>query len=182
MPSPLIHSAAGYLIFRLLKKKYSFIGNQIFTIPLLAITLVFSLLPDLDVIPGILFRDMERFHNNVSHSLVVGLLVAIIFSLVASRFNKSSTKPMFAAAFISYEFHILLDYFTYGRGVMLIWPFTSARFSSPVKLFTGVQWGYGLASFWHLSTVFLEGLTILFVFIFIKLVQKFKLKAPKTYF
>ena len=44
-----------------------------------------SMIPDLDVIPAIIFRDMEGYHNNFSHSLIFAIPVAL---LVAGVFHQ----------------------------------------------------------------------------------------------
>ena len=56
--------------------------------------------------------------------------------------------------------HIAMDYFTVGRGVMLFWPLSLARFDSPVKAFYGLRWSAGLWSTHHLYTFVTE---ILFI-------------------
>jgi membrane-bound metal-dependent hydrolase YbcI (DUF457 family) len=179
MPSPLAHTAAGYLIYRYYKRDLPASRIRLLKIPLQFILVAgLSLLPDLDALPGIIMGDMGRFHNNASHSLIVGLFVAIIFSVLVSRISKSPMKPWFAAALISYELHIIMDFFTGERGVMLLWPLTLARFSSPVKLFFGVQWGKGWISGWHLWTIFTEALSFLLILIFLGLLQKYYSKAP----
>jgi membrane-bound metal-dependent hydrolase YbcI (DUF457 family) len=37
-----------------------------------------SILPDMDALPGILFNDFSRFHNNLTHSFMAGLIVALL--------------------------------------------------------------------------------------------------------
>ena len=49
-----------------------------------------------------------------------------------------------------------MDLFTFGRGVMLVWPFLPDRIEPPVYLFYGLRWSEGLASPWHLVTLMTE--------------------------
>jgi hypothetical protein len=183
MPSPFAHSAAGYLIYRYIYQKHLDSRVHILRIPLaLMIIIGFSLLPDLDVFPGIFTGDLGRFHNNVTHSLIVGLLVSAILSALVARIFRSSMKTWFSAFLFSYELHIIMDFFTGERGVMLGWPLTSARFTSPVKLFIGVKWGNGLISITHLVTILTEGLLFLLVLAVIKLAQRLKSKTAMTDF
>jgi len=182
MPSPFAHTAAGYLIFRYFKRQLPDGRVHILTIPFQLILLAsLSLLPDLDALPGILAVDMGRFHNNASHSLVVGVFIALVISAVASRVYKSPLKVWFVVALITYELHVIMDFFTGERGVMLLWPFTAARFSSPVKLFVGLQWGKGWFSIWHLWTLFTEALFFLLILIFLNLSQRYISKARFTH-
>ncbi|HLA97828.1 MAG TPA: metal-dependent hydrolase [Anaerolineales bacterium] len=170
MPSPFAHTAAGYLIYRCYKRKLPDGRVKILTIPFQLIVLaVLSLLPDLDALPGIIMGDLGRFHNNASHSLVVGGIAALIFSAAASRVYKSPMKVWFVVALTAYELHLVMDFFTGDRGVMLLWPLTATRFSSPIKLFVGLQWGKGLFSIWHLWTLFTEALFFLLILMLVNL-------------
>jgi inner membrane protein len=58
-----------------------------------------------------------------------------------------------------------MDALTAERGVMMFWPLTQARFTSPIKIFYGVQWGLGWFSLWHLWTFFTESLFVLVVIV-----------------
>jgi membrane-bound metal-dependent hydrolase YbcI (DUF457 family) len=131
-----------------------------------------SLLPDIDVVPGLLTGDIGRFHNQLTHSLIVGLLVAPIVGLIVRQIFATPGTAWIVASLISYELHIIMDYFTGERGVMLFWPLTATRFSAPVKLFAGVQWGNGLVSISHLYTLFTESLAILAVLVCVSLLAR----------
>jgi inner membrane protein len=159
MPSPLAHSMMGYTIYRAIRPyspKENGLSSRSIS-PLLLGTIVLSMLPDLDAIPGLLFNDFRQFHNNVSHSLIIGLVVALgIGGLVWMR-RRSDFKRWFTLALVCYELHILMDFLTVGeRGALLFWPLSPDRFRSPVKLFYGVRWSEGLISGHHLWTVVTE--------------------------
>ena len=49
-----------------------------------------------------------------------------------------------------------MDLFTIGRGVLLFWPFSSQRFSFPLKLFYGLHWYDGWLSLRHMWTLLTE--------------------------
>ena len=173
MPSPFAHAATGYILYRVFRKRLPthwgrLLPNQI---PML-IVIGLSLLPDLDAIPGIISGDMARFHNNITHSLVVGLAVALVGASLLSLLFKTSWVMWFGLVFFSYELHIVMDFFTGERGSMLFWPFTAERFSSPVKLFTGVKWGLGVFSPWHLWTLFTEGLFFMLIWLVYRFLRK----------
>jgi len=179
MPSPFAHAAAGYFIYYNLRQKLPDGRARLLTIPSQLLIIVgLSLLPNLDVLPGIITGDIGRFHNNFTHSLMVGVLVALAFAVLVSRAYGPPWKVWFGAALISYELHVIMDFFTAERGVMLLWPLATARFSSPVKLFIGVQWGNGWMSIWHLYTIFTEALFFLFILLIWKLWQRYPSKVP----
>jgi inner membrane protein len=170
LPSPIAHTAVGYLIYkatreRLPKQPYRDIGP----LPLLLGTsVVFSMLPDVDGVFGILAGDFGRYHNNGTHSLVVGFVSALIAAGAFWLRFRAGFLSWFSICFISYTSHVLMDYLTIGgRGVMLLWPFTSERFDTSIKLFYGVRWSNGVFAIEHLWTVLSEvGFVLLVILMF----------------
>lgn len=161
MPSPIAHLGAGYAIYRYYKQQVPQDQRRFWKVPLqLALIAGLSMLPDLDVIPAILFRDMRGYHNNISHSLLFGVPVALLIAGIFQRIYRTSFWLWFVIGLVSYDVHVIMDAFTAERGVMLFWPFTSERIASPVKLFYGLQWGLGWFSLWHLWTIFTESLFV----------------------
>ena len=168
MPSPIIHTTVGYLVYRYSRRKmpaesrYSWGPLPI----LLMITVLFAMLPDFDALLGLLVGDIGRYHNNATHSLVVGLAISLLFAAFLELRNKARFLPWFMVLLISYESHVILDYFTYGpRGVMLFWPITTERFIAPIFLFHGVRWSAGVYTIEHLLTVASELLVVLMIFL-----------------
>lgn len=153
MPSPIVHLAAGYAVYRVATR-----GPQDRRPDpvLLTAVLVLSLLPDFDAGLGILLGDFGRYHNSQSHSLFVGLAVAAatvpLFTMAGSR----RVGRWFVLVLVCYELHIVLDYFTWGRGVMALWPFTADRLTAPLWLFYGLHWSQGFVSPRHLVTLATE--------------------------
>lgn len=187
MPSPIAHAAIGYVIYRLAANSklnpkprqapvdalpreagaetrqssvvLDNLRTRLTSLPaLLLVSIFFSLLPDADAIPGLLFGELGAFHNQFTHSLVTGALAALAAgSLGALLLGRSWAPAIFLTALLAFELHVAADFFTYhSRGVMLFWPFTSARFVSPVKLFYGVRWSQGLFSPLHWITLATE--------------------------
>jgi len=165
LPSPLAHTTAGYAVYRLLRRRRSDGEPQVWRLPLiLLVTLVFSILPDFDAVAGILAGDIGRYHNQGTHSLVVGLLVALLFAVLLARGRMHAFKAWFAPLLLSYELHVLMDVVTLGeRGVMLLWPLSSARFDVPFTLFYGVRWSEGIFAWQHLVTLATEAVFALLV-------------------
>jgi inner membrane protein len=159
LPSPIVHSAAGLLVYRLAREQLKTLGSRrLGPFPLvMSIPLLFSLLPDLDAIPGLLAGNLGQFHNNGTHSLVVGLGIALISAGVISWRWRSGFLTWFLILFSSYALHVGLDYVTFGeRGVMLLWPLTGRRFDSGLTFFYGVRWSEGLWSVQHAITILTE--------------------------
>lgn len=155
MPSPIAHAAMGYLIYRASRSRLPEEASRyVGPLPQLLVASVgLSLLPDVDSVIGVRAGDLGRFHNNLMNSMVTGLAVAVGVGAVAWLMKRSGFRRWFAIALVSYELHVLMDYFTLGRGVMLAWPFLHDRFESPVKLFYGLHWSQGLTSPKHLLTL-----------------------------
>lgn len=161
MPSPMLHTTAGYVVYRIYRDRLpqSFVIN-VWKIPkLLMITLIFSMLPDMDSVFGILSGNFARYHNNATHSLIVGLLVALIAGGLAAMFSTISFRLIFLVTFLSYAGHVLLDFFTISRGVMALWPLSWERFASPLPLFYGLHWSDGIISIRHIWTFLTESAT-----------------------
>ncbi len=143
MPLPIAHSAAGlagYLAFRE-RTPDSPPKQEIF---LLGSCLFLANLPDLDFIPGFLCGDPGRFHHGPSHSLVFGLIGALIFyRFVGHRLKGISKKRVFGCCLVSLLSHPVLDYFSADMskpfGVPLFWPFDTEYYISPFPLFRIVQ-------------------------------------------
>jgi inner membrane protein len=182
MPSPIAHTTLGYVIYKTYGRRRMpdpARRSGPFS-PLLLISAGLSLLPDLDSIFGFLLRDFGRYHNNGSHSLVVGLAVALATGGLVRYWKGSGFGYWFGLVFLCYQFHVILDFFTVGRGVMLFWPFSPERFASPIKLFYGLHWSDGLVSVKHLWTGLSEGA---FAGLLILAIQAFsgKLRPVKFY-
>lgn len=182
MPSPIAHLGVGYAIYRHYKDKLPDDKRNIWKFPLQLILVTgLSLLPDLDVVPAIIFRDMRAYHNNLSHSLFVGIPVALLVSGILQRAYRSNFWLWFLICLVSYDLHVLMDALTADRGVMLFWPFTQTRYASSVKIFYGLQWGLGWFSPWHLWTIFTESLFVGIVLITMNYFDKRKTLAQEKH-
>ena len=164
MPSPIAHLSIGYAIYRHYKQKLPERNIHGWKIPLQMIMVAgLSMLPDLDVIPAILFRDMHRYHNNFSHSLLFAIPVAFLVAGIFHRIYRSNFWLWFLICLISYDLHVFMDALTAERGVMMFWPLIDSRVVSPIKIFYGLQWGLGWFSIWHLWTIFTESIFVLVI-------------------
>lgn len=182
MPSPLIHGAAGYAIYRLYRSKEHWqhaLGLK--PMPLLAACIGLSVLPDIDAIPGLLLGDFGGFHNNLSHSILTTVLVSATAGAVAWFKMRSGFAAWFGLTFLCYGLHVVLDFFTAGRGVMLLWPISSTRFVPPFFLFYGLHWSDGLISVRHLWTLLTEAGTVVAVSLLTWLLLKWRSSQAKSH-
>ena len=181
MPSPIAHLGVGYAIYRYYKHKMPKHQIQLWKLPLQMIVVAgLSLLPDLDVIPAIIFRDMQKYHNNFSHSFLFAIPVAFLVAGIFHRVYQSNFWLWFLICLLSYDVHVFMDALTAERGVMMFWPLTQARFASPIKIFYGLQWGLGWFSIWHLWTILTESLFALVVIIAVNYFDKQRNQANIT--
>jgi membrane-bound metal-dependent hydrolase YbcI (DUF457 family) len=157
MPSPIAHAAVGAAVYRLWSKPDGSPRPRGTVVPPMLLGCVgLSFLPDLDAALGIFLGDLGRYHNNLAGSPVFGALVALATGGIVAIFRRSAFKPVFSLTFVCYQLHVFMDYFTVGRGVMVLWPFSNERFAPPFHLFYGLRWSDGLISERHLITLFSE--------------------------
>lgn len=150
MPSPLVHITAGFALGGLSSQRY----DLHLRIKWILFCLFFSMAPDLDVLAGILAGDFAAYHNQITHSIFFGLGFCLLaLPVLKWIFGGISGGRLLAFAYGFYVLHLILDWMTYGRGLMLFWPFTSRRFISPWLPFRGVRWSEGVFSMEHLLTL-----------------------------
>jgi hypothetical protein len=171
VPSPIAHSAVGYVIYRAFRGCLLAEGDNQETgaLALLTLSSGLSLLPDVDALAGLALDDMRGIHNNLTHSLVTGAGVATLSGAWATRKRRSRFLDWFLFTLCCYESHVLMDFFSSRRGVMLLWPFTSRRFMRPVKLFYGFRWSRPLTSREHVLTAITETTFVLAIHFMLKL-------------
>jgi inner membrane protein len=153
-----MHTTAGYIVYRIFRNRLpQRFSKSIWRIPfLLLIFSIFAMLPDIDSVVGIITGDIGRYHNNATHSLFVGLFISLAFSGVVSLVGSFKFRDWFFVMFLSYSLHVVLDFFTVGRGVMAFWPLSQQRFLSPLSLFYGLHWSDGFISIRHVWTFLTE--------------------------
>jgi hypothetical protein len=156
MPSPIAHTAMGVLIYQVARRQNSVQHRNTADLKVLLPAVLFSLLPDIDILPAIVTGDMIRFHNQWTHSLVIGIFIALAAGVFGKLFRQRF-YPWFRLAFFGYQLHIIMDFFTQSsRGMLLFWPLTTQRFSAPLRLFFGFHWSENILSVEHIYTVLNE--------------------------
>ncbi len=153
MASPLTHAAVGYALFRIARSHLAGLTAGWRTFVLLCGSLGAAVIVDADAVMGILYHDLAGYHNQQSHSLCAALAVGAGVGLTGRALTGRGLRPWLALGLMGALSHVLIDFLTIGRGIQLLWPFTDARFSSPLPLFYGLRWSEGVWSASHLVTL-----------------------------
>lgn len=113
MPTPLLHSAVGIACVR---------AGLRGPVPWSALALgaVVAVLPDLDLLPGMLLGDPVRFHHGMTHSF----LFAALSAWLASRLYGGGESPrrLLGSLWVAAFSHSGLDLFNYRATAPLVDP------------------------------------------------------------
>jgi membrane-bound metal-dependent hydrolase YbcI (DUF457 family) len=111
---------------------------------LLVLLMAAALIPDIDLLP-VLWGGLaaaNNSHQQFTHSLLFTAAGGLALAFIASRLGSGGflrLSPYFLVAAWS---HILLDLLTEDTrppvGLELFWPFSDARFTSPISVFGGL--------------------------------------------
>ena len=127
-----------------------------------------ALLPDADVVLVALGAcDAGACgHRGASHSLPVAVGIGLLGVLAARRLGWPALRTFLATSF-AVGSHALLDVLgAGGRGLPLLWPFSDARFASPIRIFPDAPRGLALLSGPGLTNVAIEIAVFLPVVVF----------------
>ena len=116
--------------------------------PTLLLFMALALLPDADVaLVALGACDAGACgHRGASHSLLVAIAIGLFAGLVARRLRWPIVRTVIAATF-AVASHAMLDVLgAGGRGLPLLWPFSDARFMSPIRIFPDAPRGLALLS------------------------------------
>src|SRR5690349_15131691 len=116
MPLPVVHSFAGYSLYRasVWKKGQSHWKTALGI-------MVMANLADLDFVPGLLLGKPNLFHRSFSHSFGAALVCGLGAAAVSALYRKGSFYRTFFLATAAYASHIVLDFFT-GTTHEMFWP------------------------------------------------------------
>jgi hypothetical protein len=180
MPSPIAHSVAAALLSRWFISRPNV--QPIDRKRIIGLCCFFSFAPDLDVIPGWIFGNLAAYHNQWTHSLLVGLVCCTMGALLWSAWQRRPALGVtLRIALISYGIHLLMDWTTRGRGLRLFWPFTAERFAMEPPVFVGLRWSEGWLSIHHLHTALNEiGIGAIVIAVLFSM-HKFKQRQPHAH-
>lgn len=126
MPLPVLHSFAGYSLYRVSR------GDEPRDLKVALLCVTLANLADFDFLPGLFLGGSEIFHRGISHSLGAAILVAALAAVVSGGIRK------FFLFFLAYASHLLLDSFNGpGTAMPLLWPLSSVRYAMPFSLSFG---------------------------------------------
>lgn len=163
MATPLGHGLAGYAIGLALSR-----GRSGGWVPLGA-AVVLAIAPDLDFVPGLLLGQPALYHQGATHSLVVGLVVALAAAVVGMP--GWERKSVFLLVLAAWSSHLLLDLCGPDQrlpyGLPLLWPLGAQHFLSPYPLLPGMrhaghthadtkQWLAGIFSLYNVMALAVE--------------------------
>lgn len=129
MPSPILHSAVAAAFSRRVREPFS---------PrLCALSVAAAVLPDLDLLPGVLLGDPDRFHHLHSHSVPFALALAGLCAVVPWGPESPPYRARWRHFALLCLTHPLLDLFNDTRsdlafgilspGIALWWPFSQRQ-------------------------------------------------------
>jgi len=107
-----------------------------------------SAMPDADVLAVAMGAHDSGFagHRGASHSLSVAIAVGVVCALAARKLGWPVLRTAIAGT-LAVASHGILDAFGEGgRGIPLLWPFSHARFMSPLRLLPDAPRGLRLLS------------------------------------
>ena len=148
MSLPLLHSFAGYSIYRLSKQD----DESNWKLALSCIVLANA--ADLDFVPGILIGRANQFHHCAAHSLGAAVICGLLVSFAEKVWKKRATLKTFLVVTAAYASHVILDYFNdLHEGIPVFWPLTNARFPVTLTILAPKTWdpmtNGGITSFVH---------------------------------
>jgi len=131
------------------------------TVPgtLLVLGILFSILPDFDVIAfkfGIPYSS-QWGHRGFTHSLFFAAAMSFAFAYLFSRKLEIDRARAFSFLFIAMASHGMLDMFTDGGlGIALLWPFDHTRYFWPYQVIKVSPIGMSFFSDWGMRTLISE--------------------------
>lgn len=143
MPSPIGHALGGIVVGALVARRPDW--------RLLGVCALVAALPDADFL-------LPIRHRGPSHGLgAAATAFAVALAVLALRPNGSGRWTIAAAVGLAYGSHTLLDWLgadsSAPRGLMALWPVSSAYYISGLDLFNAVDRRYWTAGFWARNTL-----------------------------
>jgi len=127
MSLPILHSFAGYAIYKVTKRN----GKKTNWYAIGAAMLLGNL-ADFDFIPGVIMHKADLIHRGPSHSVGAAFIAGSVCAAAYYLWKKRDFIRVFYVSSLAYFTHIALDFFTNSpRGVRFWWPFYDGVILSP---------------------------------------------------
>jgi LexA-binding, inner membrane-associated putative hydrolase len=143
VPSPVAHTLVGLMIGHRSRTRTGLSGLRWFLLVALAANA-----PDLDFIVGLATDNVNRYHPNPSHSILVGLIFALLATVLLRPILGSTegTRWRFMGLMaLLFASHLALDMFTEQSvrrpALQLFWPLSDAGFLFPWRPLLGILHG-----------------------------------------
>jgi inner membrane protein len=188
MASPIGHALMGYAVYRATSSPKREDSRT-----LLWLCLGLAIAPDLDFVPGIVLGQPALYHQGISHSLGVAVVVSLGVALAYSL-NRGTIWTDWGRFFLAYTSHLFIDMFGPDRrppyGIPALWPFSDAYYQAPLRVFWGVHhaqetstatgdWVSGILSLHNLGAIAIEVLVTLSLILLVQWVQKLNIVNAK---
>ena len=133
---PASHLLTGYLAGRAIRLSGdAALPKCAWLDPIVIMAVGASVVPDLDVVPGVLGFPVSDWHRGPTHSLA-GIVLQALLITVGARFAWKlvfaeilSWRPLFRAALAGLATHVFWDYLN-PWGVGLLWPLNEEKYSA----------------------------------------------------
>jgi inner membrane protein len=138
MPSPIGHLLGGAAVY------LAGTRPELRSRRMLVVTLLASMVPDLDFLPGIAIGETGAFHHGISHSVGFAVLFGAMVYLFLRRVEGAIAVWTAILGFCGYLSHVVLDLLAVSegtRGVPILWPFSSEQIGFSLNLFDRFRWG-----------------------------------------
>jgi len=131
MPSPVGHILAGAGVY------LSAVRKKDRSRPILAVTLLGSIVPDFDFMPGFFIGKLSAYHHGMSHSLTFAVFFAAAVFVLAEGPQKKIAVRAAILGGLGYTSHVILDFLGAKegtRGVPIFWPLSDKPFGLDLGL------------------------------------------------
>jgi inner membrane protein len=138
MALPLVHAAAGYLVYEALRPA----GSH--RLGCLAVAVGMANAPDLDFVPGLLIGHPDAFHRGFTHTLGAVLVAAAVAAGLLRLLGRPGRQVRSAALLVAVAWasHLAVDFVTADvvapHGARFLWPLSGAYYIAPVTLLSEV--------------------------------------------
>jgi inner membrane protein len=162
MPSPVGHALAGAAVALLSRRFTPLTGSKFpvsgarFVVPgfrfgFVAVCALAAALPDADFL-------LPMRHRGPSHSVGVAALVGLTtYAWLKFARSRGDAGRVALAIALAYGTHVLFDWLgadsSAPRGLMALWPFSSAFYISDLDVFDSVDRRYWLDGFWRRNVI-----------------------------
>ena len=138
MALPLVHAAAGYLVYEALRPA----GSH--RLGCLAVAVGMANAPDLDFVPGLLIGHPDVFHRGFTHTFGAALVAAAVTVGLLRLLGRSRPQVRSAALLVAVAWasHLAIDFLTADvvapHGARFLWPLSGGYYIAPVTLLSEI--------------------------------------------